>query len=245
MLPPFVRFRLAFHPCDAPWCVRFASVFVGRSLSVRPSTRPFDRRANSTASAQLMRAEAEGGGCGWTGSRGTICQTLQGLVAGHPDVEFHWHTRAEVIDFVRGHILITNTAVAGGGGDVSGGGSGDDGNASAPTTLRAAAGASETHTFDLVVGADGAGSSVRAAIFAHPHQDGEPQVARTVTRFNNGNFSLMLAFDRHRASGNIINDSGRGRGTHHGGDSGSGDDVAVRLRQQLPRSEPELDPSVL
>jgi len=101
-------------------------------------------------------------GDAWTGSRGTICQTLQQLItesSGSETVTFKFNTTAEVSDIEHGEVTAT-------------------------TTL----GAVEVSMFDLVVGADGGGSRMRA-LFTQ-------QTDVSMRSINLDNYSIMLPFDQ-------------------------------------------------
>lgn len=103
---------------------------------------------------------------GWTGSRGSICQTLQSVAADSSNVTFHWHSRAEVANFETGDVLVSTLSPSG------------------PATTTQVT--PQKQNFDVIVAADGAGSRARRAMLA-------PQ---DVESFDNGNMSMMLAFDR-------------------------------------------------
>ena len=79
-------------------------------------------------------------GRAWTGSRGTICRTLQQFLVDQDtrrEVCCHFLTRAEITDFERGEVTLTSAA---------------------------GQGTASVRTFDLVVGADGGGSAMRRAM---------------------------------------------------------------------------------
>ena len=101
-------------------------------------------------------------GKGWTGSRGDICNALLSVIeeAASQNVEMHFDTTAEVLDMMKGTVQTT---------------SGD--------------GVTTVHEFDVVVGADGAGSKLRGAMSKVP--------GFAMESINMENYSIMLHMDQN------------------------------------------------
>jgi len=109
------------------------------------------------------------GNRGWTGSRGTICQTLQKLSQDRNNVKICFDCRVEVLDFDSGEVLVNSGEVP----------------VHSDHAVR--------RQYDVVVAADGGGSAARTAMF-------EPDQVKST---NNGNLSIMLAFDRKELLGEL------------------------------------------
>eukprot|EP00435_Cladocopium_sp_Y103_P039325 s1523_g10.t1 len=101
-------------------------------------------------------------GKGWTGSRGDICKTLLGVIedVASPTVEVHFDTTAEILDMMKGTVQTTSKT-----------------------------GDRAVHEFDVVVGADGAGSKLRGAMSKLP--------SFTMESINMENYSIMLHMDQN------------------------------------------------
>ena len=101
-------------------------------------------------------------GNGWTGSRGDICKTLLGVIdeAASPNVEVLFDTTAEVLDMMKGTVQTTSKA-----------------------------GERAVHEFDVVVGADGAGSKLRGVMSKLP--------SFAMSSINMENYSIMLHMDQN------------------------------------------------
>lgn len=101
-------------------------------------------------------------GKGWTGSQGDICKTLLGVLEGlaSPTVEVHFDTTAEILDMMKGTVQTTSKT-----------------------------GERVVHDFDVVVGADGAGSKLRGAMSKLP--------SFAMESINMENYSIMLHMDQN------------------------------------------------
>ena len=120
----------------------------------------------------------------WTGSRGTICSLLQEGLSG---VTVWWNCEATSVDFNSGRIsFIDNRA-----GAMMKTSKMED-NANMPEKI------TRERAFDLVVGADGAGSKVRSwmTMSSSTEETGEGGAPISFRRFNLDNYSIMLKLDR-------------------------------------------------
>eukprot|EP00930_Biecheleria_cincta_P046733 TRINITY_DN3226_c0_g1_i1.p1 TRINITY_DN3226_c0_g1~~TRINITY_DN3226_c0_g1_i1.p1 ORF type:complete len:452 (+),score=68.05 TRINITY_DN3226_c0_g1_i1:49-1404(+) len=103
-------------------------------------------------------------GSSWTGSRGDICKALLRIIERDPqtsnNVRFRFDTTAEVLDIVSGTVQATHASAE-------------------PVT----------HRFDVVVGADGAGSQLRCAMTELP--------GFSVNSMDLNNYSIMLHMDKN------------------------------------------------
>lgn len=101
-------------------------------------------------------------GKGWTGSRGDICKTLLRVIEdlASPTVEVLFNTTAEILDMMKGKVQTTSKT-----------------------------GERVVHDFDVVVGADGAGSKLRGAMSQLPNF--------AMESINMENYSIMLHMDQN------------------------------------------------